>query len=78
MIRNSSLVAMQGIKTLVPFAINPDQESERNSPQRICNDSEQFDAPPVHSGKGGFITQCGHECNKKYPNPGSKKNPDCP
>jgi len=69
---------MQGIKVLFPFAVYPDQESDRNSPQRVCNDSEQFDTTEYRSGKGGFITQCGHECDKKYPDPDSKENTYCP
>jgi hypothetical protein len=69
---------MHGIKALFPFAVNPDQESNRNSPQRVCNDREQFNPPEYRSGKGGSVAQCGHECDKNYPDPESNENPDCP
>ena len=66
------------IPGLFPFCVNPDKKSEGNSPQRVCNNGKQFDAPEGYSGHGRTIAECCHECNKKYGNPYCNEYRDCP
>jgi hypothetical protein len=63
---------------LFSFAVNPDKESEGNSPQRVCNDGKQFDTPKNRSGQWCIIAECCHECNKKYGEPDCNEYCDCP
>jgi len=65
------------IPGLFPFCVNPDKKSEGNSPQRVCNNDKQFDAPEGYSGQGRIIAECCHECDKKYYDPDRNEYRNC-
>jgi hypothetical protein len=78
--KNNELIPIlvNKIPGLFPFTVNPDKKSDRNSPQRVCNDGKQFDTSKDRSCQGRIIAECCHECDKKNYDPDRNEYRNCP